>query len=253
MEWRTGTEDGCGSTSSATTPGGEHEGHLPGDNTSLTSLIGSNRLDTTMLEEQDRSELLRIATALLQRQRQHNLGQPGSIYLKNLGAGNSAALDPTSKSFDLSRWLQGVMKQMHKEGMHNAVAGVAYRDLDVFGAGTPVGVQQTVSSTFLAPWRGGWPFRPSRKGPTKILRSVDGLLKNGELLIVLGRPGSGCSTLLRTIAGELRGLSLGRSSVIQYNGISQGQMASEFKGEAVYNQDVSPKVPHLQVMKCPLT
>jgi energy-coupling factor transporter ATP-binding protein EcfA2 len=34
----------------------------------------------------------------------------------------------------------------------------------------------------------------------EILRDFDGLVKSGEMLVVLGRPGSGCSTFLKTIA-----------------------------------------------------
>jgi ATP-binding cassette subfamily G (WHITE) protein 2 (PDR) len=34
----------------------------------------------------------------------------------------------------------------------------------------------------------------------------------------LGRPGSGCSTFLKAISGDLYGLSLDPGSVINYNG-----------------------------------
>jgi ABC-type multidrug transport system ATPase subunit len=38
------------------------------------------------------------------------------------------------------------------------------------------------------------------------------------MLVVLGRPGSGCSTFLKTICGELNGLELDSKSLIDYNG-----------------------------------
>jgi ATP-binding cassette subfamily G (WHITE) protein 2 (PDR) len=78
-----------------------------------------------------------------------------------------------------------------------------------------------------------------KKRPKQILHGFDGLIKGGELLIVLGRPGSGCSTLLKTLCGELHGLMLGSNSTIHYDGIPQKQMKKEFKGEAIYNQEVS--------------
>jgi ABC-type multidrug transport system ATPase subunit len=34
---------------------------------------------------------------------------------------------------------------------------------------------------------------------------MDGVVKEGEMLLVLGKPGSGATTLLKTIAGETRG------------------------------------------------
>ena len=43
------------------------------------------------------------------------------------------------------------------------------------------------------------------KRKIQILRNFEGLVKSGEMLVVLGRPGSGCSTLLKTIAGETSG------------------------------------------------
>lgn len=58
-------------------------------------------------------------------------------------------------------------------------------------------------------------------GPEKtILNEFEGVLKSGEMLIVLGRPGSGCSTLLKTLTGELHGLDLKDQSDIHYNGKS---------------------------------
>jgi ATP-binding cassette subfamily G (WHITE) protein 2 (PDR) len=66
------------------------------------------------------------------------------------------------------------------------------------------------------------PFRLGEmfgRGPEKtILNKFEGVLRSGELLVVLGRPGSGCSTLLKTLTGELYGLNMDEKSVIHYNG-----------------------------------
>jgi ABC-type multidrug transport system ATPase subunit len=69
----------------------------------------------------------------------------------------------------------------------------------------------------MAPLRFGEFFG---KGPEKtILNEFDGVLKSGEMLVVLGRPGSGCSTLLKTLMGELHGLDMKSPSEIHYNGM----------------------------------
>lgn len=70
----------------------------------------------------------------------------------------------------------------------------------------------------------------------QILRDFDGLIKSGEMvshwavftmcsnsltclqLVVLGRPGSGCSTLLKTISGETDGFFVDSNSEINYQG-----------------------------------
>lgn len=58
------------------------------------------------------------------------------------------------------------------------------------------------------------------KRKIQILRDFEGLIRSGELLVVLGKPGSGCSTLLKTISGETDGLFIDSNSNINYQGIS---------------------------------
>lgn len=57
-----------------------------------------------------------------------------------------------------------------------------------------------------------------RKRRVQILHSMDGVLDSGEMLVVLGPPGSGCTTLLKTIAGEMNGIYLDEGSELNYRG-----------------------------------
>jgi ATP-binding cassette, subfamily G (WHITE), member 2, PDR len=76
----------------------------------------------------------------------------------------------------------------------------------------------------------------ARSAPKRhILQSFDGLVKSGEMLMVLGKPGSGCSTFLKTVCGELHGILVHKESVIHYNEIPMDRVHEEFKGECVYN------------------
>ncbi|KAJ0362545.1 hypothetical protein COL154_006215 [Colletotrichum chrysophilum] len=220
---------------------GKNNGDSSDDNATLSSPTRDTHRDTMMIEEEDRRELQRIATTLSRRQSGVSFGEP---QLSNI-ATNDPSLDPTSKSFDLSKWLQRIMQQMSNEGISIKKAGVAYKDLNVSGTGAALQLQQTVGSFLAAPLRIGEHLSFGKKEPKRILHNFDGLLNSGELLIVLGRPGSGCSTLLKTMTGELHGLSLGHDSVIHYNGIPQKRMVKEFKGETVYNQEVRNFIGHL--------
>jgi ATP-binding cassette subfamily G (WHITE) protein 2 (PDR) len=95
-------------------------------------------------------------------------------------------------------------------------AGLVFKNLTVSGTGSAINLQQTVGSLLMAPFRWRELFQ---KGPEKtILNSFDGVLKTGEMLVVLGRPGSGCSTLLKALTGNLKGLIVSKESVIHYNG-----------------------------------
>jgi ATP-binding cassette subfamily G (WHITE) protein 2 (PDR) len=95
-------------------------------------------------------------------------------------------------------------------------AGIVWKNLKVCGSGSAINLQKNVGSLLLAPLRFGEFFG---RGPEKtILNEFDGVLKTGEMLVVLGRPGSGCSTLLKSLMGELSGLDMKSQSEIHYNG-----------------------------------
>jgi ABC-type polysaccharide/polyol phosphate transport system ATPase subunit len=130
------------------------------------------------------------------------------------------------------------MAQVNEQGNKASELSVLFRDLDVYGSGSALQLQETVDSVLLAPLRIGELFSSGKREHRHILHGFNGLLKSGELLAVLGRPGSGCSTFLKSICGELNGLDLGKKSMIHYNGASQTQMNKEFKGEVIYNQEV---------------
>lgn len=68
-------------------------------------------------------------------------------------------------------------------------AGVVLEGLWI---GSAINIQKNVGSLLMSPLRVGEFFG---KGPEKIiLNKFHGVLKSGEMLVVLGRPGSGCST-----------------------------------------------------------
>ena len=65
--------------------------------------------------------------------------------------------------------------------------------------------------------------------------------------MVLGRPGSGCSTLLKTIAGETHGFFIDQKSEINYQGIPKELMHKDFRGECMYQAEVDVHFPQLTV------
>lgn len=58
---------------------------------------------------------------------------------------------------------------------------------------------------------------------------------------------SGCSTFLKTIAGETHGFFVEESSEINYQGISPKRMHNDFRGEAIYTAEVDVHFPQLTV------
>ncbi|KAL7954954.1 ABC-2 type transporter domain-containing protein [Trichoderma compactum] len=211
-----------------------------------SALSRSNTCNEESMEQEDKTELKRIATALSRRQ-----SQVAAPHRQSTGLGTvdeyDATLDPDRREFDLSKWLLRFIRELGETGLADRQIGVSFRNLDVFGSGSAIQLQNTVGSVLTAPLRLGEFFSFGKKEPKHILHNFNGLVKSGELLIVLGRPGSGCSTLLKSICGELHGLNVGEKSDISYNGIPQKQMKKEFRGEAIYNQEVDRHFPHLTV------
>lgn len=152
-------------------------------------------------------------------------------------------LDPSSPKFDLYKWIRYTMRAIDQDDIKLARAGVTMKDVTVRGTGAALNLQKNVGSMLMAPLRFTENFSFGKKPTKTIIRNFDVLMKSGEMLIVLGRPGSGCSTLLKTMTGEMHGLQIDEQSTVHYNGISQEQMMKEFKGEVVYNQEVDKHFP----------
>lgn len=96
--------------------------------------------------------------------------------------------------------------------------GVAFRDLGCYGVASSTEHQATFTSYLLSAAK----ILPSLLSKAKsshvsILQHFDGLVLPGEMLLVLGRPGSGCSTFLKTLAGDTHGFQIHDRAIIRYN------------------------------------
>ncbi|KAF7535238.1 hypothetical protein G7054_g5566 [Neopestalotiopsis clavispora] len=198
---------------------------------------------TSIITDIDREEIERIANTLSWRE---SVAVDTSLRrISTLGT-HDHRLEPSNRDFDHGRWLRRTIQELQTQGVSLKKTGIAYSNLKVSGTAPALQLQDTVSSMLAAPFRPEtWAF--GKKEHTQILHNFDGLVESGELLIVLGRPGSGCSTLLKSMTGQLYGLSVDEGSTISYNGISQKVMMKEFKGETPYNQEVDKHFPHLTV------
>ncbi|KZW03209.1 hypothetical protein EXIGLDRAFT_803466 [Exidia glandulosa HHB12029] len=160
-------------------------------------------------------------------------------------------LDPNSAHFNFRAWISTLVNcSARNEGGHTVrTDGVSFRNLGVHGFGKPTDFQKDVVSVLVSAYETILSAVGFRRGVHKIqiLRNFDGLVRGGEMLLVLGRPGSGCSTFLRTIAGETHGIYVDSQSDIQYSGISPKVMHSNFRGEVIYNAETEVHFPHLTV------
>lgn len=200
------------------------------------------------------SEMSKIASALSRAQSYHSRAQsyqsqPSEKLERRDTVGRmgieSPEFNPDDPSFNFFLWIRKFLQLLEEEGVKVRRTGFTFRNLNISGKGSALQLQQTVGSTFTQIFRLREAF--SHPPEKQILRNFNGHVEGGEILIVLGRPGSGCSTFLKTICGELQGLDLAKESKITYSGMEQATFLKEFKGFASYNQENEKHFPHLTV------
>ncbi|KAF2261903.1 putative ABC multidrug transporter [Lojkania enalia] len=124
--------------------------------------------------------------------------------------------------------------------------GLTFSNLEVYGTVSSNSYQHTVGNYALHFVRClGNVLRRRQHDKVQILRSMDGLVRSGEMLLVLGRPRSGCSTFLKTVAGETNDRLVGSASVINYEGIPYSEMHRQCKNEAMYVAELDVHFPEL--------
>ncbi|KAF4980544.1 hypothetical protein FZEAL_3479 [Fusarium zealandicum] len=137
----------------------------------------------------------------------------------------------------------GQKRQEQSEEEKTRHSGVIFRDLTVRGVGVGASLQPTVGDFFL-----GLPRTLAKlftKGPKAalakppvrdLISNFDGCVRPGELLLVLGRPGSGCSTFLKAFCNQRAGFE-GVTGDVSYGGTDAATMAKMFRGEIIYNPE----------------
>lgn len=112
-------------------------------------------------------------------------------YINPFLGSEDPALDPSSDKFSAKAWVKTLVSIASRdpERYPERTAGVSYRKLSCHGYGNATDYQKTFGNYPLE--AAGIFNRITGRGRTKIqiLRNFDGLVKSGEMLVVLGRPG----------------------------------------------------------------
>lgn len=179
--------------------------------------LGENKDGTFANEETINAEVSRLARELT---RQSNVTVRSSTENPFFSDDKDSSLNPNSPNFDPRSWIKSLLSIQSRDPKKypERKTGVVFKDLSVYGFGSPTDYQKDVLNCLL---EFGTIFRRLvgiKMKKIQILHGFDGLVKSGEMLIVLGRPGSGCSTFLKTVAGEMNGIQIDENSFIHYNG-----------------------------------
>ncbi len=130
-----------------------------------------------------------------------------------------------------------------KSGFPARELGLTWKDLTVRVKATDAAIQENVISQFNVPKK---VMEARHKPPTRtILDRSHGCVKPGEMLLVLGRPGSGCTTLLSVLANRRKGYQSVEGQV--HYGAMPAENADKYRGQIVMNTEEELFFPALSV------
>ncbi|KAF5005412.1 hypothetical protein FDECE_8133 [Fusarium decemcellulare] len=156
-----------------------------------------------------------------------------------------SGLDKTMSYREKMTWhmaneMQMIQQRDEESGEKPKKLGVSWTNLTVKGVGADATFNENVLSQL-------YPFHKSNKTePMKtIIENSNGCVKPGEMLLVLGRPGSGCTTLLSVLANNRRGYEEVTGDV-HYGNMAAGE-AKQYRGQIIMNTEEEIFFPTLTV------
>ncbi|KAF2206076.1 ABC drug exporter AtrF [Delitschia confertaspora ATCC 74209] len=158
--------------------------------------------------------------------------------------------------FELGKFMREGHFEKRKNGQSAKKVGVIWRNLTVIGTGSTASFVRTLPDAIVGTFgpdlykivSGFFPaLRLKRHSQTRtLLHDFSGFLRDGEMMLVLGRPGSGCSTFLKAIANNREGYAE-VSGEVSYGGISAEEQKKRFRGEVNYNEEDDVHFANLNV------
>jgi ATP-binding cassette, subfamily G (WHITE), member 2, SNQ2 len=137
----------------------------------------------------------------------------------------------------------GKGRQEHSEEEKTRHVGVVFKNLTVQGMGLGAVLQPTNGDLFLGLPRflktflRMGPKAATGKPPVRnLLTNFNGCVRPGEMLLVLGAPGAGCSTFLKVLGNQRFGYEAVEGEVT-YGGTDAKKMAKDYRGEVLYNPE----------------
>ncbi|POS84022.1 hypothetical protein EPUL_005262, partial [Erysiphe pulchra] len=161
-----------------------------------------------------------------------------------------------SPRFNLEETLRGTQLASlnlaaEQSGIRPKYIGVVWENLSVYGTSS----QKNYVKTFVDALVSFFNIYDTAKSilglrkkakDAEILKSFRGVAKPGEMVLVLGRPGSGCTTFLKVIANQRCGYTRIDGEVL-YGPFDAKTFAARYRGETVYNQENDIHMPTLTV------
>ncbi|CDO77419.1 hypothetical protein BN946_scf184857.g26 [Trametes cinnabarina] len=153
---------------------------------------------------------------------------------------------PLEGPFDFEKALRNVFRKLDESDIKRRELGVMFKDLRVIGVGAAALYQPTLGSV-LNPLNMIQNIRGVLHPATRdILTGFNGVVRPGEMLLVLGRPGSGCSTLLKALANQRKEYHA-VSGEVWYDSLTPDQIEQHYRGDVQYSPEDDVHFPTLTV------
>ncbi|EMC93966.1 hypothetical protein BAUCODRAFT_75202 [Baudoinia panamericana UAMH 10762] len=237
-----------------TLTGLEKEAYIPTQRASIDSTPnGRSSLGVNVVgAEKEFAELQRElshVSRMLSRQ-QSRRSEKGRV--QDVEKAASTGVSDEHEPFDLEETLRGNKRMEEDAGIKGKQIGVMWEDLTVRGMGGSKIYVPTFPDAFTGFF--GYPFKlalrmlktNSEAKEVDILHGFNGVAKPGEMVLVLGRPGSGCTTFLKVMANQRFGYTAINGEVL-YGPFTSQEFEKRYRGEAVYCQEDDIHNPTLTV------
>ncbi|KAK4503435.1 hypothetical protein PRZ48_004350 [Zasmidium cellare] len=162
-----------------------------------------------------------------------------------LGDAEAGRPEEDGDDFELDQFMRGGHFEKRSENGANKRVGVIFKDLTVKGLGSTTAFVRTLPDAIIGTFGPDLyhiisrfiPALAHRNGETRtLLNGFTGCVRDGEMMLVLGRPGSGCSTFLKSIANNRESYAE-VSGEVSYGGIPADKQKKMYRGEVNYNQE----------------
>lgn len=165
--------------------------------------------------------------------------------------------EDSEDEFELGEFMrEGHFEKRTEDGSAKKI-GLVYENLTVKGVGSTATLVRTVPDAIIGTFGPDlyhllcrfMPFLNFRKPQTRaLIHDFTGCVRDGEMMLVLGRPGSGCSTFLKAVSNNRESFAAVEGDV-SYGGIPAGTQKKLYRGEVTYNDEDDVHFASLSVWK----
>ncbi|KAL8740759.1 MAG: hypothetical protein Q9190_006573, partial [Brigantiaea leucoxantha] len=183
----------------------------------------------------------------------------GTTEAGDLEIGDAGEMAEKEGDFELGGFIkEGYFEKRTEAGDSAKKVGVVFKNLTVKGVGATTNFAKTLPDAILGTF-GPDLYRilsgiiPAIKldgsgHQRTLINDFTGIVRNGEMMLVLGRPGSGCTTFLKSVANK-RGDYAATTGEVTYGGISAEEQDTHYRGEVNYNPEDDQHFPSLTVFQ----